>query len=391
MKLRLRRLLCLLLCAVLCLVCIPSGSAAATTMLTAINDSFLPLSASTMPVRVGGTQYVPYSVFTGTLGVSASYSSADQSLTLSAGATSLLFQLDRGTVYDQNMTSYNTPAYSMNGTVYVPVKLVCGKFGLTYSNISAAAPILRICNDNASQSDSAFVSSSAATIRRILDNYNGNAATSKPSTNSQTTTTTVDPVTGEPVEQPTVKPNTAYLTYLGTPGKNTREILDALASAGISATFFLTTDGTPLDGDLLREIVGRGHAVGFLLLSSAQDMTGKLRAANDVLFRETGTVSHLLCISDGSAKLSAAQREGLSAAGFRVWDAALDSRDHSLGAAQTAQNVIDACGRTSGTVVIRMGHYGSTARATASIAAYLNQNAVPTAVASLPRTPITQS
>ena len=155
--------LCRLLCLTLCLLVLvgslsPATSHAANDItLTAVNDSFLPLSASTMPTRRGGAQYVPYSVFSGTLGISGSYSSSEQTLTLSNGETSLRFDLSRGTVYDQNMNSYTTPAYWLNGTVYVPVKLVCGKFGLTYSNIPAAAPILRICNSAASLSDSAFV------------------------------------------------------------------------------------------------------------------------------------------------------------------------------------------------------------------------------------------
>ena len=41
-----------------------------------------------MPVRRGGAQYVPYSVFSGTLGISGSYNSSDQVLTLSNGETS---------------------------------------------------------------------------------------------------------------------------------------------------------------------------------------------------------------------------------------------------------------------------------------------------------------
>lgn len=392
---RLRRLLCLTLCAVLCILCVSTGSAATSVTLTAVNDSFLPLSSSTMPTRKGGALYVPYAVFTGTLGVSGAYNASEQALTLSAGSSSLVFRLDNGTVYDQNMTSYATPAYSINGTVYVPVKLVCGKFSLTYSNITAAAPILRICNDNASLSDSAFVSNMSDTIRSMLDSYSGQS-TGTPSTGhpatpgGQTPGTTVDPVTGQPTEQPVTKPSAVYLTYLGTPNDNTAAILDALDAAGQRATFFLTADGTPLDGDLLRALIGRGHTVGFLLLSTAAEMPEKLRAANDVLFRETGTVSPLLCISDGSAALSADQQAALTAAGYRIWDAGLDSRDHSYGAADAARTVTTACSQTTAQVVVRMGHYGATANATALICGYLQQNAVPAQTVTLTRTPIVQ-
>lgn len=384
MKIRLRRLLCAALCLTLCLLCIPQSTAAPSVTLTAVNDSFLPLSASTMPTRVGGAQYVPYTVFTGALGVSASYSAAEHILTLSSGATSLRFGMDTGTVYDQNMKSYTTPAYSISGTIYVPVKLVCGKFGLTYSNISAAAPILRICSQSASQSDAAFVTAMSGTIRSMLDSYNGGTG----STSGGDTDSTADPLTGQPAAPPAHKPETVYLTYLGTPDGDTPAILDALADAGLHATFFLTADGTSLDGDLLRRIVGEGHAVGFVLLSDAQDMAGKLRAANDQLFAQTGTVSRLVCISDGASHLTGAQQQTLSQAGYRIWDTTLDSRDHSLTAPRAAREVVTACGQTDAPVVLRMGHYGATARVTQLTAGYLSQNHVPTARITLARTPV---
>ena len=314
MKRTLSRLICLILCILLTCSSLFTTSFAANDdiTLTAVNDSFLPLSSSTMPVRRGGAQYVPYSVFSGTLGISGSYNSSDQVLTLSNGETSLRFDLSRGTVYDQNMNSYTTPAYWINSTIYVPVKLVCGKFNLTYSNIPAAAPILRICNSSASLSDSSFVSSSTNTIRSMLDAYNGQSSSSSGSSrpsgsDSDSIPTPIDPTTGQPTDTPVMKPSAVYLAYVGAPGKNTEAILDALDAAGMKGAFFVPADGTALDEDLLRQIVGRGHTVGFTLLSSALTMPEKLRVANDTLFHATGTVSHLVCISDGSEHLSATQ------------------------------------------------------------------------------------
>ena len=103
------------------------------------------------------------------------------------------------------MNSYTTPAYWINSTIYVPVKLVCGKFNLTYSNIPAAAPILRICNSSASLSDSSFVSSSTNTIRSMLDAYNGQSSgssgSSRPSgSDSDAIPTPIDPTTGQPTD-----------------------------------------------------------------------------------------------------------------------------------------------------------------------------------------------
>lgn len=395
MKRPLSRLICLILCILLTCGCLFTTSFAANDdiTLTAVNDSFLPLSSSTMPVRRGGAQYVPYSVFSGTLGISGSYNSSDQVLTLSNGETSLRFDLSRGTVYDQNMNSYTTPAYWINSTIYVPVKLVCGKFNLTYSNIPAAAPILRICNSSASLSDSSFVSSSTNTIRSMLDAYNGQSSgssgSSRPSgSDSDAIPTPIDPTTGQPTDTPVMKPNAVYLAYVGAPGKNTEAILDALDAAGMKAAFFVPADGTALDEDLLRQIVGRGHTVGFTLISSALTMPEKLRVANDTLFHATGTVSHLVCISDGSEHLSATQQQELLDSGYRLWDASLDSRDHSYGPAAAAQTVTTALSQTTAPAVIRMGQYTATARTTELVCAYLSTYSIPVQTITFTRSPV---
>ena len=143
-----------------------------------------------------------------------------------------------------------------------------------------------------------------------------------------------------------------------------------------------------LDQDLLRQIVGRGHTVGFTLLSSTQDMPAKLRAANDILFRATGTVSHLLCISDGAAHLSADQQQRLLDAGYRLWDASLDSRDHSYGPADAAQVVTTALSQTTAEVVVRMGQYDATPRTTALICTYLTTYAIPVQTITFTKSPV---
>lgn len=376
------------LCAAL-LIGITTSYAANNITLTAVNDSFLPLSSSTMPEKRGGAQYVPYSVFSGALGISGAYNSADQTLSLSSGTTVLRFDLSRGTVYDQNMNSYTTPAYWIHGSIYVPVKLVCGKFDLTYSNISAAAPILRICSRAAALSDSAFVSSSASTIRSMLEGYHKPAGNSSATPQGEASQSPADvPSPEAPPTVPLQKPSRVYLTYFGAPDSDTRSILTTLEQAEQSAAFFIPADGTELSEELLRQIVGRGHTVGFTLLSSAQDMTGKLRAANDVLFRATGTVSRLLCISDGSAKLTAIQREGLTQGGYRLWDTTADSQDHSYRAADAVKATMDRLVQTTAPAVIRLGHYKSSARVAALLLSQLTAYDIPVEPITLTQTPI---
>ena len=64
--------------------------------LTAVNDTLLPLDDGTMPARLGGELYVPYSVFT-MLGVSASQEGGVLSLSANGGNAQLLPR--RGDMY----------------------------------------------------------------------------------------------------------------------------------------------------------------------------------------------------------------------------------------------------------------------------------------------------
>ena len=93
MKKAWRRALGGLLCAGLLFGAVPAPARALT--LTAVNDSLLPLSDSTMPARLGGELYVPYGVFS-QLGVSSSTS--DGVLNMSANGETLSFSPAEGYV-----------------------------------------------------------------------------------------------------------------------------------------------------------------------------------------------------------------------------------------------------------------------------------------------------
>src|SRR5699024_9140104 len=202
---------------------------AGAVTLTAVNDTLLPLEDSTMPTRMGGEYYVPYSVFS-TLGVSAS--SEESVLSMSANGETLSFSLNEGYVYDQNLNSYDTPAYSLNGTVYVPVRLCCGKFGLGYSTISVAGETVLRVTDGSAQSDSSFAASKSGEIESAINTYLGisDSGQSDPSnpnapSNQQTPETPAEPPIPEVEEEPEQKPASVYLTFYGAPNTNTPDIL----------------------------------------------------------------------------------------------------------------------------------------------------------------------
>ena len=369
---------------------------AGAVTLTAVNDTLLPLEDSTMPTRMGGEYYVPYSVFS-TLGVSAS--SEESVLSMSANGETLSFSLNEGYVYDQNLNSYDTPAYSLNGTVYVPVRLCCGKFGLGYSTISVAGETVLRVTDGSAQSDSSFAASKSGEIESAINTYLGisDSGQSDPSnpnapSNQQTPETPAEPPIPGVEEEPEQKPASVYLTFYGAPNTNTPDILDALQSAGRQATFFLPVDTSTWVDDTVRRIVAEGHTPALLLDADSQTdpetLTASLAAANDRLTLLTGVSARIVSNKDGCTALTEAQRDALVGAGYRLWDAALDSGDETQSAARAYATTAQYFASTSATLVVRLHHSRATAQTVQSLTAYMSRQGIPSPRITLSTTPI---
>ena len=390
MKKGIRRILSGLLCAGVLALGIPAPSRALT--LTAVNDSILPLSDSTMPARLGGEVYVPYSVFS-QLGVSAS--SSDGVLDLSANGETLSFSPAEGYVYDQNLNSYSTPAYSMNGTTYVPVKLCCGKFGLSYSAV-AGETVLRVTDGSAS-SDSAFAAAKSGTIENTINSYKGissangsssNGASSNGGTAAKPDETSIPKVE----EKPARKPARVYLTFYGEPDKNTAAVLDTLRESGRTAAFFLPVKSADWTDDTVRRIAAEGHTLALLLdadeKASGDALVEQLTLANERLRLLTGVQTRIVSVSTGCAQLSRAQRDVLIAAGYRLWDATLDAGDEKGTAARAYAETAQRFSETNATVVLSLHHSKETAEAVELISAYMTRQGIPSGTISLALTPI---
>lgn len=393
MKKAWRRAIGGLLCAGLLFSAVPAPARALT--LTAVNDSLLPLSDSTMPARLGGELYVPYGVFS-QLGVSSSAS--DGVLNMSANGETLSFSPDEGYVYDQNLNSYATPAYSMNGTTYVPVKLCCGKFGLSYSTLSVAGETVLRVTDGSASSDSAFASSKAASIENSINSYKGISSSDGSSQNGGGTTggTTAQTPAETPIpkveEKPTRKPSRVYLTFYGAPDKNAPDILDALKQDGRTAAFFLPADTALWTDDTVRRIVAEGHTAALLLeadeKASGEALTERLTLANERLRLLTGVQTRIVSVSTGCAKLSEAQRNALIDAGYRLWDANMDAGDEKGTAARAYAETAQRFSETNAAVVLSLHHSRETAEAVELISAYMSRQAIPSGTITLAQTPM---
>ena len=387
MKKSIRRILSGLLCAGVLALGIPAPSRALT--LTAVNDSILPLSDSTMPARLGGEIYVPYSVFS-QLGVSAS--SSDGVLDLSANGETLSFSTAEGYVYDQNLNSYSTPAYSMNGTTYVPVKLCCGKFGLSYSTLAVAGETVLRVTDGSASSDSAFAAAKSGTIENTINSYKGIPYSNGASSNGGTAAKPDETPIPKVEEKPARKPARVYLTFCGAPDKNTAAVLDTLSESGRTAAFFLPVKSADWTDDTVRRIAAEGHTLALLLdedeKASGDALVEQLTLANERLRLLTGVQTRIVSVSTGCAQLSRAQRDALIAAGYRLWDATLDAGDEKGTAARAYAETAHRFSETDAAVVLRLHHSAATAEALAALSAYMTRQGIPSGTISLALTPI---
>ncbi|MGI6181303.1 MAG: polysaccharide deacetylase family protein, partial [Agathobaculum sp.] len=318
------------------------------------------------------------------LGVSAS--SADNVLNLSSGGETLSFSPDEGYVYDQNLNSYDMPAYYRNGTIYVPVKLCCGKFGFGYSTISVAGETILRVTDGTAQSDSDFTAAKASQIESAINTYKG-----IPSDSGGQTTPTEPPI--PPVEEkPTHRPLRVYLTFYGLPNSSTSAALDALQNTGRLATFFLPTDYSAWPDELIRRIAAEGHSIALLLHASDRDtpdsLTAALTAANTRLSLLTGLSSRIVSNAEGCDKLTESQRDALTAAGYRLWDTTFDAGDDKQTAARAYATTAQYFASTDATVVLRLHHEKATAEALQQLLAYMQRQGIPASRITLSTAPM---
>lgn len=91
----------------------------------------------------------------------------------------------------------------------------------------------------------------------------GPTASTTPSTNPSATATALacGPSTGEPLKRAPGSGKTVALTFDDGPGPQTLAVADALAAAGVHATFFVTGEHAQARPEVVKELVRRGHLV----------------------------------------------------------------------------------------------------------------------------------
>ena len=333
---------------------------AGSIVLTAVNDEFLTLETNTMPTKKSGEWYIPYNVFNNFGIISYTQDNGD-SLVMQNQNQTITFSLSQGYTYDKDSNTLSQPAYYINDTIYLPIKLMCAQFGLSFSVITGENLIVRICDQYATLSDSAFVNSNNQNSEQIVDDYKNENNSSKPEIVTPKPepedTNEPEPVPPEqPITPATVRPELVYLAFLGETNEFSDDLLDTLQIYSTNATFFLPLDDKWND-DFIRKAIVQGHSIGWLV-QDEEDIISSLNKANQRLFESTGIMSRIVNINSNITQN--VDNAVIENAGYCIWNVTINAQDEKYNASRVSQNILTVLDGTTQTCVISFHHQKST-------------------------------
>ena len=352
-----KRMMALLCAAVLCISMLPVRAInVGDVYFTSVNDKLLlPLTMDTMPTWINGVLYVPASVFdsgsTGVaLGLYCSQSSTNNTVTLYTLKQMLVFDLSRGTAYDQHSgKSVSARAVNRNGRIYLPVEKVCDFFGLEDSyNYTQYGYLVRIKSEAAWLNDADFIDAASAPMASNLQDL----LRSQQSADNPRPPSVVNPPTGDdnpkpPLENEDENPKAQVQICLGfrcETGEGLERILDTLEREGSRATFFFSSGQLLAQDDLVRRVVGSGHGIGLLADgSTAEESLRRMEKAN-------GLLSHIARTAATGTLAPEEQRGALEAENWACWRETVNgiprSNERTAAAIQRILRGIDTRSRT---------------------------------------------
>lgn len=321
---------------IVCALPIFAGADSTGICFTAVDDNVLDLSLR--PVFIGGSPYVPWTVF-GSLGITTSYFESENVALLSVGSNQIIFNLNEGTCYDPDGTNYPLSASYRNGTIYVPAWTGI-IFGLTYSYISGIGygDVVRIKSGANVLSDSDLIDAAATLMSSMYNAYFGTPTTEPPKPSSPS------PSPSESDKPEDEEGGNVSLSFIGAPDE---ALLKTLSGYGVYVCFFLTAEQAEENGDLLRRASGEGHTLG-VYCSDEEGLDEACAAIQNAAF-----VRPTLVTSDNADAI----RETAGEKGFalyepqKVYNSGVDDPsviNLSLPTDGTACNILLTCGENTG-------------------------------------------
>ena len=268
-----KKILPLLLALACLLTCVLGASAAASLCFVAVNDTIpLTLSGSDTPYYSGGVLYLPYSsLHAAPAGIITSYNSEEGTLVIFNRSARLTYDLNAGTLTDENDVQGPVSVAYRGGMLYIPASGL-SHFGIQVSLLTSATgeTILRFTDGTQVYDDSLFVDKAANLIAYLKEQ---NQSEEQPENNNPQ-----QPQNDPPVSPPETVPAEVYLAFAG--DAVSTETLEHLEQLEIRAAFFLTAYQLQ-DRELVRQLYAAGHTVAIAVEEGALD--GQLQSANEAL------------------------------------------------------------------------------------------------------------
>lgn len=264
-----------------------SVSAVNPLIFTAINDVIqLAPTPNNVPIRSGSTVYVLPETFTRLLGIKSIYNSSLDKLILYKNDRNIAFDMKNGTAQDESGNTVIS-AIRRNGKIYVPAKVVCNKFSLNYSYISASSlgGVVRINDGIPAYDDAFFLEKNAETMRNLYIAYNRAYMNEEPD---------IPDEPDEPDNNVTSQvKKSVSLAIKCTDGAQADAMIAELAARNLKATFYVD-EKTALDGETVRRIYVSGNSLGILWEG---DMA-KLENANSAIRNQTMTKTNMVLVEN---------------------------------------------------------------------------------------------
>lgn len=278
-----KRIVALLLAAVLLAVSVPRVWASGSVWFVAVNDRIpQTMSSATEPFYVNGRLYIPQSAFgVYPFNVVPSYSESKKQLVLFDKNRRLVYDLEAKTRTDKDGNSSKVEVVYRGGEVFIPAKDV-EHFGIQVKLLENddGYLILRFYDGSQVYDDDKFLEQA----QPLIDHQVELSAQGQLSPNGEGTDPEAD--SGEE-EEPEV--SMTYAVFSG--AAVSRETLLALENQGAHGAFFLTEQQITADPDLVRDLHRGGHTVGITVADGSADVQTALDLANealdDVLVRKT--------------------------------------------------------------------------------------------------------
>ena len=321
-----------LLCAAAVVVGITlSGAQAAEGKINilALNDQVItPISSTNMPIQVGGSYYIPYTVFDPNVvdvDLGVKYSLRDNVLTLYTKQSLLKYDLNAGTCEDRDGSTGYTRAIVRGSMIYVSVSSVCSYFGIqSYQEATVYGQVIRLTTSSAVLSDRDFMDSALSTsiadaykkYWRAQESLNPSPSPSQPASPSPSVVTPAPSPSPTNTDSGDKRYVTVSLAFRHTDGTGLTEILDLLARENLSALFFLPPDAIGDSAALIRRMVGAGHGVGLSVAGGpASDAADLLAEGNRLLELAAHINTHTVLVENEDEDTIAA----LEADGWSAW------------------------------------------------------------------------